>query len=687
MADSIVTKQALIDAQKDAQALEEVINGEPGKLIKTRLGRLVYTLASVPQINTMTREEVTSALAPKADKAETAAALDTKANQADTFLKTEVADLVAPKADKTYVDTALVGFTNGASKWYATLALAEADIANITIKDKVDIGEIANGGTWYKATAGATTLTKSAYDPLTQAKADATTKANAAEANAKKAISDYTIQKTQSTKNKFEGDESFKFGVPYSGYVASYYIDVPVTEGQKVVLSNGVLKLPSNAAYLTDTGEKTGAVSRSQITANKYGGAFAHLYNAAPSTAVKLRLVWLAPDYNFDRSMFQLEVIPVGSVAKPSSYEPPKRFQDYILKFDHQLNVENIKTLPEAVINSNNYYDPYTIVGPYLPGGAILSNLIPTVEGDKWYMQRPATASSYWFHFYDSNLVQLAGVLYPYATAPVGAAFVCGVLAVTGTDSAEIQAFNSSPAASVQIEKSTVPTPIFPRYKLSQVAYLNNVLEVNNLKGKHLYALGDSITQANAWLGATNMLGMTYKNFAISGGQWTVDNHIATQIDNAEAWINAGNRLPDIIGIALGTNDWGNSRPIGDLAAVMAMSETDSDVVNHSTVLAAIKYAIIRLRKLVPNAFIFMITPLQRSGKYDYTYIQAVKDGARMMSVPCMDSYAESGMNAYDPNTLTKYFSDGLHTTNAGNKKYSGYVAKKLCQIYAVDQV
>ena len=119
----------------------------------------------------------------------------------------------------------------------------------------------------------------------------------------------------------------------------------------------------------------------------------------------------------------------------------------------------------------------------------------------------------------------------------------------------------------------------------------------------------------------------------------------------------------------------------------MAMSETDSDVVNHSTVLAAIKYAIIRLRKLVPNAFIFMITPLQRSGKYDYTYIQAVKDGARMMSVPCMDSYAESGMNAYDPNTLTKYFSDGLHTTNAGNKKYSGYVAKKLCQIYAVDQV
>lgn len=166
MADQMLTKQKLINGDQDLSDIEEVLNGPPGKLVKTRLGREVYTLASVPQINTMTREEVTSALAPKADKAETAAALDTKANQADTFLKTEVTSLVAPKADKTYVDTALVGFTNGASKFYPTLALATADIANITIKDKVDIGEIANGGSWYKATAGATSLTKSPYDVL-----------------------------------------------------------------------------------------------------------------------------------------------------------------------------------------------------------------------------------------------------------------------------------------------------------------------------------------------------------------------------------------------------------------------------------------------------------------------------------------------------------------------------------------
>ena len=113
-----------------------------------------------------------------------------------TELNSEIAELnntITSKADKTYVDSALTGFTNGAATFYSTLAEANADIANIkpntanpTVKDKVDIGEIANGGTWYKASSGATTLTKSPYDALTQAKADATTKANTAESNAKK---------------------------------------------------------------------------------------------------------------------------------------------------------------------------------------------------------------------------------------------------------------------------------------------------------------------------------------------------------------------------------------------------------------------------------------------------------------------------------------------------------------------
>lgn len=138
MADQVLTKQKLINADEDLGDLEEVLNGPPGKLIKTRLGREVYSLASVPQINTMTREEVTAA--------------------------------VAPKANKVDVDTALSNLSTTANKYYSTLAAANADIANIALNQSVTIGEEANGGLWYKATAEATSLTKSDYDPLRQAK-------------------------------------------------------------------------------------------------------------------------------------------------------------------------------------------------------------------------------------------------------------------------------------------------------------------------------------------------------------------------------------------------------------------------------------------------------------------------------------------------------------------------------------
>ena len=69
------------------------------------------------------------------------------------------------------VNTALSQLSTAANKFYPTLAEANAAIANIAVNQPVTVGEAgANGGLWYKATSGATTLTKSAYDPLTQSK-------------------------------------------------------------------------------------------------------------------------------------------------------------------------------------------------------------------------------------------------------------------------------------------------------------------------------------------------------------------------------------------------------------------------------------------------------------------------------------------------------------------------------------
>ena len=165
-------------------ALEETL--EQAKEIRDDTADSVIEVQS----NVAQSQALLADTATKANQAQSSATAASTANTAaqQALVQANAAEgnvYAALSAQTATVNTALVGFTNGASKWYATLALAEADIANIGIKDKVDIGEVANGGTWYKATAGATSLTKSPYDPLTQAKADATTKANAAEANAK----------------------------------------------------------------------------------------------------------------------------------------------------------------------------------------------------------------------------------------------------------------------------------------------------------------------------------------------------------------------------------------------------------------------------------------------------------------------------------------------------------------------
>ena len=107
---------------------------------------------------------------------------------------------ITPKADKVYVDTALSSFQNGALKTYPTLAAANADITNIALNTKVSVLSATEGGDYYKATAGATSLTKSPYDSLEQAKADATIKAstaqNTAVAHTDKRVDDLGIKQS-----------------------------------------------------------------------------------------------------------------------------------------------------------------------------------------------------------------------------------------------------------------------------------------------------------------------------------------------------------------------------------------------------------------------------------------------------------------------------------------------------------
>lgn len=114
------------------------------------------------------REEIET----KADQSYVDQKLSTKANKTDVYEKTEVftklevTNQVSLKADKTYVNDALQALNNGSYKAYPTLGAANADIANIGLNTKVEVLNQTNGGSYYKATENATSLTKSPYDPL-----------------------------------------------------------------------------------------------------------------------------------------------------------------------------------------------------------------------------------------------------------------------------------------------------------------------------------------------------------------------------------------------------------------------------------------------------------------------------------------------------------------------------------------
>ena len=126
--------QKITDVETKAKEADNLLNTK-----KTDKTYVDYELSlKAPQSNTYTKSEVDSALSLKAP-------------QATTYNKTEINYLLSD-------------LSTTANKFYPTLAEANANIANIAVKQSVTIGEAANSGLWYKATTGATSLTKSPYD-------------------------------------------------------------------------------------------------------------------------------------------------------------------------------------------------------------------------------------------------------------------------------------------------------------------------------------------------------------------------------------------------------------------------------------------------------------------------------------------------------------------------------------------
>ena len=89
-------------------------------------------------------------------------------NGCEALTVKQIKDIVSVDIESK-VEVALSNLSTTANKFYPTLSEANSHLATMPVNTVVTIGEEAYKGLWYKATANATTLIKSAYDPLTQA--------------------------------------------------------------------------------------------------------------------------------------------------------------------------------------------------------------------------------------------------------------------------------------------------------------------------------------------------------------------------------------------------------------------------------------------------------------------------------------------------------------------------------------
>lgn len=83
----------------------------------------------------------------------------------------KAAELIGSTVTQQQFKTKLKQLIENIDRSYSTLAEANADIAYIALDTKVTVLSATDGGLWYKATAGATSLTKSPYDTFGLSKA------------------------------------------------------------------------------------------------------------------------------------------------------------------------------------------------------------------------------------------------------------------------------------------------------------------------------------------------------------------------------------------------------------------------------------------------------------------------------------------------------------------------------------
>ena len=395
MAD-IVTTEQLQNASLDTQTLEKFVNGDENTVNNPRL---------MPNVDVGSIRALNKKIAADAQ--------------------------VQINAAKDAVDQQLKTLPSG-HKGYATLADAQAAQASLPANTLVEVtndSDTAKNGVYLW---NGTTLTKSTYDVLSQAKADATTKANTAEANAKTYADTNKLDLSKIATEYVDGN---KIGAKTPRYtnlgLSSAFAIQAATNYDSLVLSvktgDVLFLLNDKQNYSASSGAgfaffaEDPNINRTQarITDNRVSAidsatTLSHQKVTVPAGAKYLMIntrftnasasrtdfTWAVHSFSFSNSYATgIEVISSINNTRVSASEDVKRVKPQILSeanqyTDSKIDIKSMFDGGNLVRNIGINYTSFGITSSAISTSANLDSVVvPVSEGDTLFMFN--TANSY----------------------------------------------------------------------------------------------------------------------------------------------------------------------------------------------------------------------------------------------------------------------------------------------------
>lgn len=565
---------------------------------------------------------------------------------------------------------------------YATLAEANAKVAEIPLNRLVRVLDATDGGDYYKASADATSLTKSAYDPLTQSKTYTDSKFNVIQPliNSINNISGFYISATN-------GNIATS-----SGAILNVF---PVEGGRTYIVKAGSFATSTFAIATKDNNTVAAGATQGKVT----------LVDTEDPTIKKFTVPANAKYAFINLKVSSLDItsgtmINAGNkiVDKPTIFSISGATivnEDALTKND----LTSVNPLYEPANDVTGFY-VQTTTGALAANANYIINIFPVESGKTYAVKSSSYASgSFAISTKDNNNI-IAGatqgkVVLNDTSDPEVKTFTVPVGAKYAFINVKIGTFDIRSGLKINLGTSIIDASGVTSIKGEKLIdtearqRIENIGEIASnpspIKGKKWAAIGDSITANSTrtdhpyhYYVAQAVGGMTVYNYGSSGTGYFDRLHVASTISQNDI---------DILTVFLGTNDWNKAaKPLGSL-----LDTTDA------TVSGCINILISELMAAFPTKTIALFTPLPRRTNWGssatpnedgYTLKQLaemIKAYANHYSLPCLDLYNSSSLPVWIPAADTYYFTapggtnpDGLHPNDAGHQVLARKIQKFL---------